>query len=257
MSNTIYTNEQGEKFRCTQAQADTIEKLKTIIAGGIGTVHGYMSTSERIVPEVSDMQFITNFSIQRLYERKIAALRELTFEDIKDFIPDVPKVQVLSEAERIDLFNDRREKEIASMEKTLDGDRSDNYRQAHDRVYCHVDKGLKVHFHTVKEDYIDAVGKKKKRSVPELIGGLPVAKSINLMVLVLNKTVIQKGEYVKRDSGAPVLIGNAIQRGLNSRSVSVKSLSLQEDNFSSLVVSRKTFLAEEFESIPADLFIAA
>lgn len=257
MSNTIYTNEQGEQFRCTQEQADTIERLKEIIAGGIGTVHGYVSTSERVTPEVADIQFITNFSVERLYERKIAALNELTYDDVAQYVASSPKVQALTEAERIDLFNKRREMEIASMQKTLSGDRSDNYRQAHDRVYCHVAKGLKVHFHTFDEPYTDVDGKKKKRAMPELVGGLPVAKSVNLMVLVLNKTVIEAGEYIKRDSGAPVLISKAIQRGLNSRSVGLKSLSLKEDNFTSLVVSRKTFLAEEFKHIPADLFLRA
>lgn len=259
MNFTVFTTESGEKFRCTQAQADTIEKLKDIISGGIGTVHGYVSTSNRVVPEKADIQFITSFSTQRLYERKIAALQELSYDDISEFAESEPKVQALSRDERVALFEQRRDREIASMQKTLAGDRSDNYRKGHDRMFCTVAKGIKVHFLEAdeKESYVDVDGKTKKRTVPQTINGLPVAKSINLQVLVLNKTVIEKGEYHKPNSGAPVLISNAINRGLNSRSVGLKSLSLKPDNFDSLVVSRKTFLAEDFENIPSDLFMAA
>lgn len=252
---TVYTTDSGDKFRCTTEQAATLESLKGVVAGGIGTVHDYQSVSGRTVPEIATIQFITHFSTARLYERKIAALRELDYSDIAQFAEGNDKILALSESERVELFNTRRDAEIASMEKTLEGDRSDNRRQAHDRMFCDIAKGIKVHFHPVKEKYTDADGKKKTRTVPEIVAGLPVAKSINLSVLVLNKTVSQKGEYVVRDSGAPVLISNAIQRGLNSRSVGLKTLSLKEDNFSSLVVSRKTFLAEEFKQIPSDLFL--
>lgn len=250
MSFTIFTTEAGEKFRCTQAQADTLEKLKGIIAGGIGTVHGYVSTSGRVKPETADIQFITHFSVERLYERKAAALRELSYADIADIAERQPKIQVLSQDEREALFEERKAQELASLEKTLEGDRSDNHRQAHDRVYCHIAKGVKIHFRT-------SYDKALKKKMPELVAGLPVAESIMLTILELNRTVTEPGEYKVVNSGASVLIKNAMLSGLNSRSVGIKTLSLKEDNFDSLVVSRKTFLAEEFESIPADLFKTA
>ena len=252
---TVFTTDSGDQFRCTEEQAATLKELQGVVAGGIGTVHSYVSTSDRVKPEIADIQFITHFSTARLYERKISALRDLTYSDVSEFAEKHDKILALSESERENLFNTRRNSEIASMEKTLEGDRSDNRRQAHDRVFCQIAKGIKVHFHTFKEDYIDADGKKKKRTVPEMVAGLPVAKSINLTVLVLNKTVKQEGEYVVRNSGAPVLMSTAISRGLNIRSVGLKTLSLKEDNFDSLVVSRKTFLAEEFKQIPSDLFL--
>lgn len=256
MSFTVYTTDNGDKFRCTQEQADTLNKLKDIIAGGIGTVHGYVSTSDRTKPEKADIQFITHFSTERLYERKAAALRELSYDDIAEFAEKNPKVQALSSDERVALFETRREQELASIQKTLDGDRSDNYRQAHDRCYVHIAKGIKIHLRTFNEDYTDG-GVKKKRKAPELIAGLPVAESIMLSILELNRTVIEPGEYKIVNSGASVLIKNAMLRGLNSRSVGLKTLSLKADNFDSLVVSRKTFLAEEFSQIPADLFLSA
>lgn len=253
MSFTVYTTDDGVKFRCTQAQADTLAKLRDIIAGGIGTVHGYVATSGRVVPEKADIQFITHFSVARLYERKAAALRSLTYADIAEHAERHEKVAALSESERLDLFEQRKDQELASLEKTLEGDRSDNYRQAHDRCYTRIAKGVKIHFRTFDEKYTED-GKTKKRKMPEMIGGLPVAESINLEILELNRKVIEPGEYKVVNSGASVLIKNAMLKGMNSRSVGLKTLSLKEDNFDSLVVSRKTFLAEEFENIPNDLF---
>lgn len=255
MSNVIYTTEAGQKFRCTQAQVDAIEQLKSIVKGGIGTVHKYVSTSGRVTPQVADIQFITGFSVSRLYERKIVALNGIGYDDVKDKAERHDRVQQLTEAERIDLFNTRKNGMIASMQKTLDGDRSDNRRQAHDRMFCTVAKGVKVHFHGYDEEYINEEGNKAKRRMPELIAGLPVAKSINLNILAINKTIIEEGEYRKVNSKAPTLMSNAIESSLNSRSVSMRSLSLQADNFESLVLSRKTFSPDDFEAIPSDLFL--
>lgn len=255
MGYVVYETESGCKFRCTEAQSKTLDTLQGVIAGGIGTVHGYVATSGREVPEKADIQFITHFSTDRLNERKAAALRELTYDDVAEFAEKNEKVQALPRDERVQLFEDRKQKELESIEKTAAGDRSDNHRQAHDRCYCMVTTGVKIHYKTYKEDYVDDDGKKKKRSVPEQVGGLPVAESIMLNILELNRNVIEPGVYKKVNSGASVLIKNAMLKGLNSRSVGLKSLSLKEDNFDSLVLSRKTFLAEEFESIPSDLFI--
>jgi len=257
MSFTVYTTESGEKFRCTQSQADTLDKLKDIIAGGIGTVHGYVATSNRTVPEKADIQFITHFSTERLNERKAAALSDLTYEDIAEYAEKSPKVQALAPDERVALFEQRRQQELDSIQKTADGDRSDAHRQGHDRCYIYITKGVKIHFRTFDEKYTADDGTKKKRKMPEIVGGLPVAESIMLSILELKRTVIEPGEYKVVNSGPSVLIKNAMMKGLNSRSVGLKTLSLKEDNFDSLVVSRKTFLAEEFKQIPADLFLPA
>ena len=253
-----YTTSTGCLFNCTQEQADSLDKLSQIIKGGIGTVHDYVSTSNRETPEVSDIQFITAFSIENLYKRKIAALEGLAYADIEDSLSDNEKVQKLSEADRIALFEQRQESEIASMQKTLDGDRSDAHRQAHDRCYCYVGQGVKVHYVTEDEKYTADDGKTKTRKVPVLAeNGLPTANSIMLSILELSRTVKEKGEYKKVNSGASVLIKNAMVRALNLRSISMKTLSLKGDNFSKLVVSRKTMLAEEFSNIPSDILEAA
>jgi len=247
MGFTVFTTESGDKFRCTTEQADTLNALTTIVKGGIGTVHGYVMPSGRTVPEKADIQFITAFSIQKLYERKLAALDNISFDDIREHANANEKIAQLDESAQVDLFEKRKAMEMASLQKTLDGDRSDSRRQAHDRVYCRIGLGVKVHYRTIKND--DGI------KVPDLVAELPVAESIMVDFLELNRTVIEPGQYKTVNSGAPVLMGNVIKKALNMKSLNMKTLSLKADNFDSLVVSRKTFIPEQFAEIPADLFL--
>ena len=85
----------GRKFRCTEAQAKALDELSTIQRGGIGTVHGYVSKTGRVEPETADIQFITAFSLERLYERKIAALNGITINEVREVAQSDPKLSVL------------------------------------------------------------------------------------------------------------------------------------------------------------------
>jgi len=250
----VYETEQGDKFRCTDVQAATLDKLKDIQRGGIGTVYGYVMESNRVKPEKADMQFLTAFSVHELYRRKAAALESLTYDEVAEYAEQHDKVAALSESERVALFEERKQQELDSINKSLSGDRSDNQRKAHDRNYCYIGKGIKVNFVTHEEKYTDEDGKTKKRKVPEEVAGLPVCRSIMLDILELKRDVIEEGEYKKVNSGASVLIKNAMLKGLNLRSIGIKTLSLKEDNFDSLVVSRKKILAEDVEGFPSELF---
>jgi hypothetical protein len=248
MKFVVHKTESGCEFRCTEAQRETIQTLETINRGGIGTVHGYVAKSGRVTPETADIQFITAFSTERLYERKREALENIEFSDIADRLDlSNPKLSTLTEAERESTFEARKQKEVDSLQKTLDGDRSDAHRQAHDRCYCQVGQGIKVHYRTEK----DSDGLKQ----PILVNGLPVVESIMLTILEIKRKVIEPGEYKKVNSGAPVLMSNAIKSVLNKRSVGLKTLSLKEDNFDRIVVDKKEFLPENVEGIPAELFI--
>lgn len=248
MKFVVFESESGCKFRCTEAQQETLRKLETIVKGGIGTVHGYVSKSGRVTPEKADIQFLTAFSTERLYERRIAALQGITYDAILDKLPlQNPKLATLTEAQRRDVFNTRRQTEIDNMQQSLDGDRSDARRQAHDRCYCNIGQGVKVHYRTEKDDD----GLKQ----PVEINGLPVVESIMLTILEIKRKVVEPGEYKKVNSGAPVLISNAIKSAMNLRSVGIKTLSLKEDNFDRLVLDKTEFLPEQVEAIPADLFI--
>lgn len=248
MKFVVYETESGCKFRCTEAQRETIQQLEQINRGGIGTVRGYVAKSGRVTPEKADIQFITAFSTERLYERKINALDGVTFADVADRLDlNNPKLAKLTEDERRTTFETRKSNEMMSLQKTLKGDRSDAHRQAHDRCYCHVGQGIKVHYRTEKDD--DGIKQ------PILVNDLPVVESIMLTILEIKRKVIEPGEYKKVNSGAPVLIGNAIKSVLNKRSVGLKTLSLKEDNFDSIVLDHKTFLPENVEGIPAELFL--
>lgn len=245
MSYEILTALDGRKFRATAQQAEALASLTEARQGGIATVYGYKATSGRVVPTVYDAQFIARFSIANLYRRKMAALSEITFSDVADAIAAEPKLSALSTEEAMSIFNARKTKMVESMNTTLSGDRSDSHRQGHDRCYAHVADGVKVHFVTAK----NADGIKE----PVLTDGLPTVESIMVACLEINRTIREKGEFKKVNSGAPVLMENAIESVLNKRSVGLKFLSLKEDNFERLIISRKSYLPEDVAGIPADI----
>lgn len=247
MNFVVFESDSGCRFRCTESQQETLEKLQRVVRGGIGTVHGYVSTSNRTVPEKADIQFLTAFSTKRLYERKLHALERITFDEVADYLT-APKLTALTESERQRIFDERKQKEMDSLKKSIDGtDRSDAHRQAHDRCYCEIGPGVKVHYRTEKDD--DGIKQ------PVLINELPVVESIMLTIIEIKRKVIEPGEYKTVNSGPPVLTSNAIKKAMNIRSTNLKTLSLKEDNFDSVVLDHNTFLPEHVEGIPSDLFI--
>jgi len=246
---TIYEGLDGRKFRCTEKQAKTLDALKGIQHGGIGTIHGYISESGRVKPEKADIQFITAFSVERLYQRKIKALTHLDPSGVLKKAREVPKLSELSDDELVVLMEKRRDMELASLQKTLDGDRSDARRQAHDTFYVPICRGVKVHLKTFKNA--------NKETELEMVAGLPVADSIMVMMIEIRRKVIEPGEYKTVNSGPAVLMSNVIKSTINQKSISMKTLSLKEGKFDSLVVSRKEILPEDVQGFPEDLFIRA
>jgi hypothetical protein len=244
MTHTILTDLNGQKFRATAEQAEALESLSVARQGGIATVYGYKAESGRTVPTVYDAQLITRFSVENLYKRKMAALSDLRFSDVKEFIDNDPILSKLPESELLTIFNARKAKEVDSMNTTLTGDRSDAHRQGHDRCYARVADGIKVHFVTEKVDGL---------MQPVLTDGLPTVASIMVACLELNRNVREPGEYKVVKSGAPVLMSNAVSKALNKRSVGLKFLSLKEGNFERLIVARKSYLPEDVAGIPADI----
>ena len=241
---TILTDLNGQKFRATAEQAEALESLTVARAGGIATVYGYVATSDRVTPTVYDAQIITRFSTENLYKRKMAALSDIRFSDVRPFIDSDPVLSAKSESELMTIFNDRKAKEVASMNTTLEGDRSDAHRQAHDRCYARVAEGIKVHFVTEKVEGI---------MQPVLTDGLPTVASIMVACLELNRTIRVPGEYKVVKSGAPVLMSKAIAKVLNQKSVGIKFLSLKEGNFERLIVARKSYLPEDVAGIADDI----
>ena len=189
----------------------TLETLETLRSGGFGVLKGYVSTSNRVKPEVADMNIISKISTENLYNRKIENLKGLTFADIR---VKGEKLLSLSNEEQETLFASCKETMIASMEKTLSGDRSDAHRTAHDTFYAISSRGVKVHLKTEK------IG---KETVLILKEGNPIAESIMLTAIEMGRKVIEKGEYKVVNSGTKVLMDKCINNALNKKSVSLKT----------------------------------
>jgi len=84
---------------------------------------------------------------------------------------------------------------------------------------------------------------------PVLTNGYPTVSSIMVSFLELNRTVVKEGVYKTVNSGASVLMGNAINSLLNQRSVGIRKLSLKEDNFQSLTISKNVVLPDNIQAV--------
>lgn len=238
MTNAIRFAAPSATFLCTPAMADTLNALAAMRHGGIGTIHGYRPTTDYVTPPTMDVQVITKFSTERLYSRKAAALAGVTFADVADAIAADDKLAALPLAAALAAFDDRKASMIASLTKTMDGDRSDAHRAGHDRCYCVTSQGVKVNYVTAK----DADGIMQ----PVLTDGLPVAASIMVGVLEIARKVTQEGvRKAAPNSGVPVRIGNAIDRVLNRRSVGYSTRTLKEGSFASFTASGQTITAAD------------
>lgn len=229
-------------FLLTKNQKDALDILLSTNGGGFATVHGYVSTSKRITPEKADITFISRFSYSRLLERKLKALQEMDFSDV--IKSDAFKRSEISTAKKTteelqDIFTARKAYLIESAQKTMDGDRADAHRQAHDRCYVRLDNGIRIHYKTVE------VNKIKE---PVMVDGLPIAESIILDMIQVSKKIIEPGEYKPVKSGLPVLMGNVIE-SLMPMSTKFKALSLKSDNFDSLTIANAELLPADIKGI--------
>ena len=225
------------KVWASQQQADTIEALSNTQKGGFARIYGYKPSSNYEVSPVQDIVMVTRFSTEKLYARKRKALNSITFNDVKDAIAREPKLSALSLAEQEALFNERLADMVASLSKTLDGDRSDAHRQGHDRCYLHLAEGVKVNY--VTEKGTDGL------MHPVLTDGFPTVASIMLTYLENSKVTRVEGVRKVVNSKPPKLMSNAIESLLNKRSVSIKTASLKEDNFERLVIDNEVVLCED------------
>ena len=221
----------------TQPQLDALKVLEVAQGGGCASIHGYIPTTGYSTYPVVDIQMLTRFSYPRLLNRKMDALKAIEFSDIPANVIPTDKLKGKTELE---WFNARKEQEIVSMQKTLDNDRSDAHRQGHDRCYAHFATGISAHLDTVKVDGI---------MQPVLTDGHPTVKSIMVSFLQLNRKVIVEGVYKSVNSGASVLMKNEINKVLNQRSVGIRKLSLKDDNFESLSISKNVVLPANIQAV--------
>ena len=228
----------GTEVWMTPAQAQALESLTEIQHGGCAALHGYQPTTGYEVPPVVNIQMITGFSYISLIKRKRDQLEAISFSDVQEYVEQDELLSRMTLEAQNELFETRKAFELASIDRTLSGDRSDAHRQAHERCYVRFGSGIKGHLVTEKDDD----GHKQ----PVMLGGFPVLDKIMVEFLELNRTVVQEGVLKPpRNSKAPVRMSNCIKRVLNQRSVGYKVASLGEGNFEKLVVSKKEINPEE------------
>lgn len=233
------TADDGRTVKMTAAQAQAVKTLNASRKGGCAAVTGYVPTTNWIVPPVQDIQLLTNFSTEKLYKRRMLALEGITFADIADKLAGDEKLRNKTLAECQTLFNTRKDKMIDTLQRTLDGDRSDAHRQAHDRCYVHIG-GVKLHLITEKVDGL-------MEPVVDSDGAVQV-KNVMVKYLELNVKTRQKGQRKVVNSGEAVRMSNLIESCLNKRSVGFRTLSLKEDNFESFKIDGKLIEAD----VPVD-----
>lgn len=236
LTQVLATDLNGKQVWMTNSQAEALEVLEEANRGGCAAVTGYVPSTGWIERPVKNIQMLTRFSYTNLLQRKRDALEAITFEDVQPHIIEGSKLDALNEDAQRETFDKRKAQELASIDKTLSGDRSDSHRQGHDRCYAQFAEGVKVHLETRKGT--DGL------MHPILKDGHPVVKSIMVNFLELNSTTVKEGERKIVNSGASVLMRNAINKVLNQRSVGIKSLSLKEDNFEKLSIHHDVIVPE-------------
>lgn len=225
----------GRLVKVSGAQAKAIEELAHARKGGCASVIGYRPTSNWITSPVHDIQLIAKISIKNLYKRRLAALEAIRYGDIAEDVAEDEKFGDMSAATCVDTFNTRKEMLINQINRSLEDKPKNAHQEAHERCYAYVGD-VKIHLVTEKVD---------GRMEPVKVEGTVMCDTILIPYLELNVTVRESGERKKVNSGAPVRMGNYIESALNKRSVSLKQLSLKDDNFEEFRIDRMSFLPED------------
>lgn len=236
MSVNTLINVDGQDVYATPRQIEAITTLLEARKGGVASVVGYVPSSNWIESPVQNIQFISRFSYAKLRERKRLALESLSIADVRDSIKSEPKLAALTEGDARNVFHDRLNRELASIEKTDSGNRDDAHRQAHDRCYINLSEGVKVHLVTEKDD--DGIMQ------PVLTNGRPTVASIMISAIFLNVKTVKEGKRKVVNSGPPVLMSKAIEKAIDKPGISYRTLSLKDDNFERLVIDHKAILPE-------------
>lgn len=232
-------------FWTTAALLSTLETLAECVAGRFAAIMGYVPVGKdwTVVPKY-DATFTSRFDTSKLYDRKRKALEGITLEMLTDAIAKEPKLSTLSHDALVELFALRK----SLMLQSLDGTREDTESMREGQARCHatVEQGLPagVRVHYVTEKGADGL------MHPVLRDGAPIAESLRLHAIEQSRRYIVRGERRKVNSGAPVLMSNAIANLLNKRSVGITSFTLR-DNFDAVKVDGNTLVNDDELYTPA------
>jgi hypothetical protein len=224
-------------FAASEKIVKAIETLADCAGGRFAAIMGYIPVSKDwIDPPCYDATFTSRFSVEKLYARKLEAIKNLTFEDIVSTNLE-GKLAELSREALIELFNARKELEIASLLRI----RADTTAHREGQARCHAtaEDGLP---HGVRVHYLTQRGADNLMH-PVLVNGLPIAESIRIHAIEQSRIYKKKGVRKPVNSGLSKLMGDAINSLLNKRSVSMSSFTLK-DNFEELRIDGNSIMAE-------------
>lgn len=237
----------GTQVHMTDKQAQTVFNLESS-KHGFASIHGYVSTSNRITPEVANYVFNSKFSTIRLYERKLEALRAIEFKDV-DVTGWIASKGRDSKPNAEMQFEWCKALMIQSLNATILGVRNDPHREGHDACYIPVCHGVKVHLVTAKND--------EGLMRPVLTDGIPTCAKVIINAIVVSKNVITPGQYKDVKNGSKVLMDKAIEKLMNKRSVKIITFSLDDDKYDTLKIGGLEIASEsEIEEV-TDLLIEA
>lgn len=248
--NVTLKADDGRTVKMAAQQANAIQTMNNTRKAGIASVTGYKPTTGWVKDKnpTQNIQLITHISTENLYKRRLKALQDIEFKDVIVLCADDPVLSgetpdkdgtVYGVQGLAGLFNERKQQEIESLEKSLaafagETIETDNHREAHKRCYAH--------FGSVKVNLVTE-GKPKMPVIDE-DGNVELA-SIMVPYIELNVTTVTEGERKTVNSGASVRMKNTIQRALNQRSTQLKTLSLKADNFEAFKIDGNELLAED------------
>ena len=221
----------GKEVWINEKLTSTLEVLGGIVKGGFATIKGYVATSGRAEPETADVTFTSAFSTENLYNKEVALLSALTLEEVNTSKVEEKMITTKKKLTMAEQFDICIEKKIASLEKTLSGDRTGAHRQAHDTFYAVSSIGVKCHLSTTKgADGMELV----------LVNGFPIVNSIQVSCLDVSKRVSIAGVYKKVNSGPKVLMDRAIEKALRAKGLrQFKTRRLSAERFTSLAISKE------------------
>jgi hypothetical protein len=261
----------GKTMWMTQKMESALTQLDAARNGQFAYVLGYVATTGRIKPETYDAIFRSKVYTESIYKKIEHFIQNLRISDIdlSVFEKEVSKTELTQMALQV------MRKMLVSVQKSLNDERDDAYRKAHDSNYVHSSTGIKISLQTegikvgtnlegkevileigedgkpIKKDAEGKTfikGKVKEIKRPILKDGHPVASSIMVKCIEMSRKTIVPGEYKVTNSKLETRIKNKIEKMYN-KEWRIKFLSLKDDNFNELHIGGETIESDEGISI--------
>jgi len=246
---------QNVEISVTDQTALVIDAVNETGRGQFGYIQNHVSgvpgKDKCVRPSVSNIWFLTN----PRYDRYLARLREAVAA------LDIAKVSALTPIKRWDelrekaakgkkdltaLFATAKEEILASIEKTASGDRSDGYREGHDRCYVRLGN---VTIHLVTAPGEDGI------MVPiRDENGRMIADGCMLPFYTIKRVYADKGEWEETDSRALTIAKECIRKATGL--YDFKTFNLAKANFTAITFNSQTIFGFVRDAENAELDVS-